>query len=93
MNWYVVYLALWIGGALLSALFVRICISLAPRLGFVDMPLHEAHKRHKQSTPVMGGWGCSARGLPSSHVAFSAEALYLGFFLATCIRFWRAFLP
>ncbi len=57
MSWYILYFVIWVCGALLSAMLVRICISLAPKLGFVDMPLHEAHKRHKQSTPVMGGLG------------------------------------
>ena len=36
---------------------VRLCIAVAPRLGFVDIPQHEAHKNHRKSTPVMGGAG------------------------------------
>ena len=78
MNWYVVYLALWIGGTLLSALFVRICISLAPRLGFVDMPLHEAHKRHKQSTPVMGGMGMLCAWLAIIACGFFGRGMVAG---------------
>ena len=57
MDMYYAYLLIWGVTALLSATLVRICISLAPRLGFVDIPEHEAHKRHKRSTPVMGGIG------------------------------------
>lgn len=36
---------------------VRLCIAVAPRLGYVDIPQHEAHKNHRKSTPVMGGAG------------------------------------
>ncbi len=79
MNWYVVYLALWIGGALLSTVFVRICISLAPKLGFVDMPLHEAHKRHKQSTPVMGGLGMLSAWLIIIACGFFGRGIVAGF--------------
>lgn len=57
MIWYGVYLAGYLAAALLSLIFVRICVSVAPRLGFVDLPMHEAHKRHRNSTPVMGGAG------------------------------------
>jgi len=57
MHWYLLYSIVWLATALLAALLVRGCIAIAPRLGMVDVPLHEAHKRHGRSTPVMGGAG------------------------------------
>ena len=54
---YYAYLLIWGVTALVSAVLVRICISIAPKLGFLDIPEHEAHKRHRKSTPVLGGIG------------------------------------
>ena len=54
---YYAYLLIWGVTALLSAALVRLCIFLAPRLGYLDIPEHEAHKRHRRSTPVLGGVG------------------------------------
>lgn len=72
----VIYLLIWGLTALLSALFVRVCIGIAPRLGFVDIPEHEAHKRHKRSTPVMGGPGMLLAWLIVLAVGYGA-AVYL----------------
>ena len=57
MSWEVIYLLCWIATAILSTMMVRFCIAIAPRLGYVDIPQHEAHKNHRKSTPVMGGAG------------------------------------
>lgn len=55
MAWWTIYFAAWLGTALLATLLTRIARDLAPRLGFVDIPLNEAHKRHVSATPVFGG--------------------------------------
>ena len=57
ISWEIIYLLCWIVTAILSTILVRLCISIAPRLGYVDIPQHEAHKNHRKSTPVMGGAG------------------------------------
>ncbi len=57
MSWEIIYLLCWITTAILSTAMVRLCIAIAPRLGYVDIPQHEAHKNHRKSTPVMGGVG------------------------------------
>jgi len=63
--WCLCYIAAWGMTTLLASLFTRAAIRLAPRLGLVDIPLHEAHKSHRKSTPVMGGaamctaWFCT----------------------------------
>ncbi len=55
MAWWIIYLGAWLGTALLATLLTRVARDLAPRLGFVDIPLNEAHKRHVSATPVCGG--------------------------------------
>lgn len=57
MAWPFAYFVAWIFTAALAGIFVHICIKVAPRFGFVDIPQHEAHKNHRKSTPVMGGIG------------------------------------
>lgn len=57
MSWHFIYISAWLVSALISMCLVRLCISTAPKLGFVDIPQHEAHKNHRKSTPVMGGIG------------------------------------
>jgi UDP-GlcNAc:undecaprenyl-phosphate GlcNAc-1-phosphate transferase len=39
----------------LSTALTYVCRRLAPRLGMFDIPLDEAHKRHRTATPVLGG--------------------------------------
>ena len=53
--WLICYILAWTVSALIASALTRLAIHIAPRLGFVDIPLHEAHKSHKKSTPVMGG--------------------------------------
>lgn len=57
MEWWQVYVAAWLGTLALSGGATWGCRLLAPRWGFVDRPLHEAHKRHQKVTPVLGGLG------------------------------------
>ncbi len=57
MNWISLYILIWLSVACLSGLFVRFCMVLAPKWGFLDIPLHEAHKRHRAPVPVLGGLG------------------------------------
>ena len=54
-SWWHLYLGAWFAATVLSAVFTWGCRRLAPRLGLVDKPLDEAHKRHGVATPVMGG--------------------------------------
>jgi UDP-GlcNAc:undecaprenyl-phosphate GlcNAc-1-phosphate transferase len=55
MTWWLIYFAAWLGPAVVATVFTRIARDIAPRLGFVDKPLNEAHKRHVSVTPVFGG--------------------------------------
>ena len=57
MEWWHVYVAGWLGTFALAGAATWACCRLAPRWGFVDRPLHEAHKRHQKVTPVLGGLG------------------------------------
>ena len=55
MHWWHVYVAAWTVATVLSAVLTYLCRDLAPRLGFVDQPLSEKHKRHNREIPVLGG--------------------------------------
>lgn len=55
MMWWIIYLSAWFGTALLATVLTRIARDVAPRFGFVDKPLNEAHKKHANVTPVFGG--------------------------------------
>ena len=55
MTWWPIYLGAWLATALVATVLTRIARDLAPRLGFVDKPLNEAHKQHASITPVFGG--------------------------------------
>jgi len=57
MQWWHVYVAGWAAALVLGGLCTGLCRVLAPRWGFVDKPLNEAHKRHQKVTPVLGGLG------------------------------------
>lgn len=63
MEWWHVYVAGWAVTLALSALTTGLCRRMAPRWGFVDKPLNEAHKRHQKVTPVLGGLGMLAAWL------------------------------
>ena len=54
-GWALICLAGWLCAALLGVLFTRLAIGMAPRLGLVDKPHHEAHKNHGRVTAVGGG--------------------------------------
>ena len=55
MHWPIVYFIVLVGTTILSALLTRACTGLALRWGFLDKPLSEAHKAHRQPIPVLGG--------------------------------------
>ncbi len=55
MHWPIVYFIILICTTILSALLTRACKDLAVRWGFLDKPLSEAHKAHRQPIPVLGG--------------------------------------
>lgn len=55
MDWWYLYVGAWLSTAVLSTCLTAVCRRLAPRFGFVDKPLQEAHKKHVKVTPVMGG--------------------------------------
>ena len=55
MLWPLIYVLVLAVTTSLAAVFTRCCIRLAVRWGFLDKPLSEAHKAHRQPIPVMGG--------------------------------------
>lgn len=74
MAWLWLYLLAWGAAAGGAALLTGVCRRLAPRLGFLDRPLSEEHKRHGRTVPVLGGlamlvaWtGTLAGGLLLAH--------------------------
>ncbi|MBP5639321.1 MAG: undecaprenyl/decaprenyl-phosphate alpha-N-acetylglucosaminyl 1-phosphate transferase [Victivallales bacterium] len=55
MHWPIIYLIVLAGTTIISALMTRLCTRLAIRWGFLDKPLSEAHKAHREPIPVLGG--------------------------------------
>ncbi len=55
MNWLLIDMLVWGVAMVLSWLCTWGCRYLAPKLGCVDRPQHEAHKNHAAATPVLGG--------------------------------------
>jgi UDP-GlcNAc:undecaprenyl-phosphate GlcNAc-1-phosphate transferase len=55
MNWWTVYIAVFIAALVLAAILTPICRALAWKWNFLDKPLAEGHKLHSNSTPVLGG--------------------------------------
>lgn len=76
MEWWHVYVAGWVAALALSGVSTGVCRWLAPRWGFVDKPLNEAHKRHRKVTPVLGGLGMLAGWLLV--LAAGLAAVWLG---------------
>ncbi|MBN2450446.1 MAG: undecaprenyl/decaprenyl-phosphate alpha-N-acetylglucosaminyl 1-phosphate transferase, partial [Lentisphaeria bacterium] len=74
MKWWHVYATAALATAVLSGVLTAICRRLAPRLGLLDVPLHEAHKRHGRATPVMGGAAMAAAWL----LAVAGGLLFFG---------------
>ena len=57
MSWLLSYACAWITATILAAWLTGLCRRLAPKLGLLDRPKNEAHKTHRQATPVAGGIG------------------------------------
>lgn len=60
MAWWTVYLGIALVAGAIAAALTPLCRALAWKTQFLDKPLHEAHKRHQKSTPLLGGvalWG------------------------------------
>ncbi len=54
-TWWQMYIAVAVCAAVVSFLFTALGRRLGARLGFLDRPLEEAHKKHKSAVPVFGG--------------------------------------
>ena len=76
MTWHLTYLLAWLAAMTFAAFFVRVCIAVAPRWGYVDKPKNEAHKNHRQATPVMGGAGMLCGWLSALFCGFLAIQLF-----------------
>ncbi|HQC53462.1 MAG TPA: MraY family glycosyltransferase [Lentisphaeria bacterium] len=63
MNGLLIDLLVWAVAMVLAWLCTWACRHLAPKLGCVDRPKHEAHKNHAAATPVLGGVGMAAAWL------------------------------
>ena len=63
MTWPILSLLAFLATALLSAALTWRCHVWAPRWGFLDRPLSEAHKAHRKATPVLGGLAMSCAWL------------------------------
>ena len=57
MSWLFSYACAWITATLLAAILTALCRRVAPSLGLLARPKNEAHKTHRQATPVAGGIG------------------------------------
>lgn len=55
MTWWWLWLGIAGVAGGITALLTPLCRTLAWRTEFLDKPLHEAHKRHQKSTPLLGG--------------------------------------
>lgn len=78
IQWWHIYVAAWAGAAVLSALLTGACRVLAPRWGFLDRPLDEAHKRHQRATPVLGGLGMMLAWLGAIGCGLAGMRLWAG---------------
>ena len=85
MSWWQVYLG---GGGIaliLSIVMTALCRRWAPRLGFLDRPLSEEHKKHQRVVPVLGGVAMFAAWTLTLAFALGA-ALFGGDILGAGVR-------
>ncbi len=57
MKWWQIYTGVGVVAAIGSCLLTYVCRWAAPHVGFLDKPLKEAHKKHENAMPVLGGLG------------------------------------
>ena len=55
LRWWHIDLAVWVVTVLFGALLTLFCRKIARRIGFIDHPHVERHKRHHRPVPVLGG--------------------------------------
>lgn len=55
LKWWHIYLMVWAVAMAMGAFLTFFCKKMARRLGFVDRPHSERHKRHRRPVPVLGG--------------------------------------
>lgn len=55
MSWTHIYLATWTAAAVLTAALTALAIPAGRRLGVMDMPEAEAHKKHRTPMSLLGG--------------------------------------
>ncbi len=55
MNWTGLYILSWLAAFALAAMFTAVAIPLGRRLGLVDQPAAEAHKKHERPVSLLGG--------------------------------------
>lgn len=55
MHWLFIYFGCLAGTCLLSLILTAFCRKAAFRLGYLDVPMAEAHKLHREPVPVLGG--------------------------------------
>ena len=55
MNWWSLYSMIFILAAIMTAAITPIYRTLSWKLGFLDRPLGEFHKKHDQTKPLLGG--------------------------------------
>ena len=54
-----IYLVFFVFSWVLTLILTPLCISLANRIGFMDIPACEQHKQHRKATPLLGGLAMS----------------------------------
>lgn len=55
MNWWMIYTGIGLTATLITMITTPICRHVSRRLNFYDVPLGQFHKKHGQSTPLLGG--------------------------------------
>ena len=54
-NLWLIHLSIMLAATVATAITTPLCRSLSWRWGFVDKPLGQAHKKHDDATPLLGG--------------------------------------
>ncbi len=63
-TWFVLYGCSFLAAFVLALITTPLCMKLAYRTGYLDIPSSEGHKLHARTTPLLGGLAmCSAWGL------------------------------
>ena len=74
MNWWLIYLIVGGSATLTTLVATPICRNISWKLGILDVPLGEFHKKHGEATPVLGGLAMLVQAIGSKDMIEGATA-------------------